>query len=146
MIGTPRELAARLLLVRRVLDLSPEPLHPPLGLVFRPEPGEAHLRAWSDHAARVAEGKAFAPATLYVHIPFCARVCTYCLLSAVRTPGKEAVSAYVGAIRRQIAMMEPIVRGLRFGSIHVGGGTPTLLDERQLDDLFTDLGRLPSAA
>ena len=145
MIGTPRELAARLQLVRTVLDLSPEPLHAPLGLVFRPESGEAHLAAWTEHAARVAEGKAFAPATLYVHVPFCARVCTYCLLSAVRTPGKESVSAYVGAIRRQIAMFEPIVRGLRFGSIHVGGGTPTLLDERQLDALFTDLERLPRA-
>ena len=143
MIGTPRELAARLILVRRAFALSPEPLHAPLGLVFRPESGEAHLRAWTEHAARAAEGRAFAPATLYVHVPFCARVCTYCLLSAVRTPGKEAVAAYVTALRRQIALFEPIVRGLRFGSIHFGGGTPTLLDERQIDDLLTDLARLP---
>ena len=100
-----------MILVRRALALSPEPLHAPLGLVFRPEPGEAHLRAWTEHAARVAEGRAFAPATLYVHVPFCARVCTYCLLSAVRTPGKEAVAAYVTALRRQIALFEPIVRG-----------------------------------
>lgn len=145
MIGTPRELAARLALVRRALELSPEPLHAPLGLVFRPEGGEAHVQAWAEHAARAAAGAAFAPATLYVNVPFCARVCTYCLLSAVRTPGKDAVAAYVAALRRQIAMFEPLVRSLRFGSIHVGGGTPTLLDEGQLDGLLSDLSRLPRA-
>jgi coproporphyrinogen III oxidase-like Fe-S oxidoreductase len=145
MIGSARELGARLALARRVLELSPEPLHAPLGIVFRPQAGEAHLRAWADHAARAAAGATFAPATLYVNIPFCARVCTYCLLSAVRTPGKDAVAAYVGAVRRQIALFEPLVEPLRFGSVHVGGGTPTLLDERLLDELFTDLLRLPRA-
>lgn len=145
MVVPSQELPARLLLVRRALELSPEPLHAPLGLVFRPASGADHMEAWAAHAKRAAEGAAFAPATLYVHVPFCARVCTYCLLSAMRTPGKAAVEAYVGALRRQIAMFEPLVRGLRFGSIHVGGGTPTLLDAAQLDALFTDLSRLPRA-
>jgi coproporphyrinogen III oxidase-like Fe-S oxidoreductase len=143
MIGTPRELALRLEQVTRALALSSEPLHVPLGVVFRPESGESHMRAWADHAARAARGEAFAPATLYVHVPFCARVCTYCLLSAVRIPGKDVVQAYVIALRQQMAMFEPVVRDLRFGSIHVGGGTPTILDERALDDLFSDLARLP---
>ena len=115
----------------------------PLGLLFRPMEGASHLRAWAEHAERAARGQTFAPATLYVHVPFCARVCTYCLLSAVRTPGKDAVEAYLGAMRRQIGLYEPVVRGLRFGSLHIGGGTPTLLDERQLDSLLTELSRLP---
>lgn len=143
MIGTQRELDLRFDLVRRAIALSSEPLHSPLGLVFRPESGESYLRAWEDHAARAARGETFAPATLYVHVPFCARVCTYCLLSAVRTPDKDRVLAYVSALRRHIAMFAPIVEGLRFGSVHVGGGTPTILDERSLDELFTDLLRLP---
>ncbi|HEY1691401.1 MAG TPA: radical SAM protein [Polyangiaceae bacterium] len=137
------DLAERLSLVRLALERSREPLHVPLGVDFRPLDGEAHLAAWADHAARAVRGETFAPATLYVHVPFCARVCTYCLLSAVRTPGKEKLDAYVEALRRQIALYEPAVRGLRFGSLHVGGGTPTLLDERQLHALFGDLARLP---
>ncbi|HEY6459697.1 MAG TPA: radical SAM protein, partial [Polyangiaceae bacterium] len=137
------DLAERLSLVRLALGRSREPLHVPLGIDFRPLDGEAHLAAWADHAARAARAETFAPATLYVHVPFCARVCTYCLLSAVRTPGKEKVDAYVQALRRQIALYEPVVRGLRFGSLHVGGGTPTLLDEKQLDALFGDLAKLP---
>ena len=136
------DLEERLVLVQRAIARSSEPLDVPLGIVFRPQDGESHRRAWAEHAERAARGATFAPATLYVHVPFCARVCTYCLLSAVRTPGKEAVDAYVGAMRRQIALYEPIVRGLRFGSLHIGGGTPTLLDERQLDLLLSDLSRL----
>lgn len=140
-----KDLAARLALVRRVIALSPEPLHLPVGLVFRPLEGRAHLRAWEEHAERCARGAAFAPATLYVNVPFCARVCTFCLLSAVRAPGKDAVAAYVDALLRQIAMYEPVARGMRFHSLHVGGGTPTLLDEAQLDALFTALARFPRA-
>jgi oxygen-independent coproporphyrinogen-3 oxidase len=144
-MGTPHTLERRLALVRDVIDRSLEPLDVPLGVVFRPMTGEAHLRDWSEHAGRAARGEAFAPATLYVHVPFCARVCTYCLLSAVKTPGKDAVAAYLGAMRRQIAMYEPVVRGLRFGSLHIGGGTPTLLDESQLDLLMSELSRFPLA-
>ncbi|MGH7298078.1 MAG: radical SAM protein [Polyangiaceae bacterium] len=139
------DLAERLTLLRRALERSREPLHVPLGIVFRPSGGEAHVAQWSEHASRAAKGETFAPATLYVHVPFCARVCTYCLLSAVRTPGKDAVAAYVAAVRAQIALYEPAVRGLRFGSLHLGGGTPTLLDERQLDGLLSDLSRLSLA-
>ncbi len=145
MIGTPDELHARLALVRASLARSSEPLHFPLGLVFRPLAGTARLDAWAAHTARVLHGDTLSTAVLYVHIPFCARVCTYCLLSAVRTPGREAVSDYVSALRREISMVEPVVRGLTFRSLHIGGGTPTLLDETQLDEVFGDLARLPLA-
>lgn len=139
------DLAARLALVRRVIERSPEPLHLPLGLVFHPLRGGAHLRDWEAHADRCARGVAFTPATLYVHVPFCARVCTFCLLSASRTPGRDAVAAYVAALLRHIDLYEPVARGLRFHSLHVGGGTPTLLDERQLDALLTSLSRFRRA-
>ena len=145
MIGSARELTARLALVRRVLARSPEPLHAPLGIVFRPVSGEEHLARWADHGERAARGETFAPATLYVNIPFCARVCTYCSLSASQMPKRPVLDAYVSALRRHVALMEPLVRGLSFGSVHVGGGTPTLLDEGQLDLLLSDLSRLPLA-
>lgn len=135
------ELRTRLGLVRRVLARTPEPLHVPLGIAFAPTSGERHLEAWARFAARARAGAVHPTATLYVHIPFCARLCTYCLLSASRTPGKAATDAYVRAVLRQIEIFEPVVRGLRFASLHVGGGTPSLLAEDQLDALLSALGR-----
>jgi oxygen-independent coproporphyrinogen-3 oxidase len=141
MSAQPSELRRRLELVRAVLERTPDPLDVPLGVRFTPLDGEAHVAATTAFAERARAGRIFAGATLYVHVPFCARVCTYCLLSSARTPGKAPVDAYVAALRQQIALVEPLVRGLRFSSIHVGGGTPTLLSEAQLDGLLGDLAR-----
>jgi oxygen-independent coproporphyrinogen III oxidase len=140
-----REMQLRLAAVRRVLELSPEPLHVPLGVVFGPLSGDEYLREWSAHAERVAAGTTFAPATVYANIPFCARVCTFCLLSAEPLPRRSIVAAYVAALQKQVALFEPIVEGLRFGSLHVGGGTPTILDEESLDRVMAALRRLPLA-
>ncbi len=138
----PGELATRLDLVRRVLDLTSEPLHRPLGVYFSPLDGDAYLEAWRRHGREVGpegSGATYGGSTLYVHIPFCARVCSYCLLSSTRTPGKGPVDDYVTALRRQIALMAPLCEGLTFHSLHIGGGTPSLLSEAQLDALLGDL-------
>ena len=139
----PHPLQRRFDLVREVLARSPEPLHVPLRLDFRPQPGAAHLADWEAHAASCAAGTAFAPATLYVNVPFCARVCTFCLLSASRLPSAGVRDAYAAALLRQLELYAPIAERLRFHSLHVGGGTPTLLTETQLDELFGRLARFP---
>lgn len=138
-----RELSARLDLVQRAVARTHEPLGSPLGIAFEPLDGARHLADWEEHAANVSAGTGRAAATLYLHVPFCARVCTYCLLSAMRVPSKEVVAAYVGAVRSQIAMHRPAARALRFGSVHIGGGTPSILDETQLATLLGDVLDLP---
>lgn len=137
--------ARRVELARRAVAESPEPLHMPLGFVFRSMDGADHLRDWREHAADLARGRGHAPATLYVNVPFCARVCTYCLLSASKLSDRHLLDRYVGAVRRQIAAYASAARGTTFGSLHVGGGTPTLLSETSLDELFTSLAELPLA-
>jgi oxygen-independent coproporphyrinogen-3 oxidase len=47
----------------------------------------------------------------------------------------------VRALLRQIETVEPAVRAMRFRTLHVGGGTPTILSEAQLDALFDRLAR-----
>ncbi len=137
--GEDTELVERLALVRAVLERTDDPLSAPFNVEYEPMDGDAYRRAWG----------AFAPgapgfrdaAALYVHIPFCARVCSYCLLSSSKTPGKEPVDAYLRALRGHAAELAPAVESLRFSSLHIGGGTPTLLSEKQLDELLGDLER-----
>jgi coproporphyrinogen III oxidase-like Fe-S oxidoreductase len=133
------ELEARLSLVEDVLRRSPDPLDEPFRVDYRPTSGEDYVLAWKDFAVDAAASARHPSAVLYVHIPFCARVCSYCLLSAARTPGKAPFDAYLRALERQIDLMEAAVRGVRFSSLHIGGGTPSLLDAAQLDGL---LGKL----
>lgn len=134
-----RDLADRLAWAKRAVDESRDPLAYPIGLQFELQDGERYLEAWSSHARAVAASEAYAGSVLYAHIPFCARVCTYCLLSSMRAPARDRIDAYVAALRRQIASFEPVVRGLSFSTLHVGGGTPTLLSEAQLEALLTAL-------
>lgn len=74
------------------------------------------------------------PAGIYVHVPFCARVCPYCDFAVVA--GAPAPRAqYLRAVLREIAELRPIAPS--FDTLYFGGGTPSWLsaDElRQLND------------
>ncbi len=73
---------------------------------------------------------------LYLHIPFCARKCAYCDFASWATPvGDALMEAYERALEAQLDEVAGL--GLLEGceTAYVGGGTPTLLGER-------DLGRL----
>jgi len=77
---------------------------------------------------------------LYVHIPFCARICPYCafykeLLDRSQTP--RFSKAIVRELQTQ-AQEQP----LRLSTIYFGGGTPTALTTAQLDFLLTGFHRL----
>lgn len=136
------DLDERLALVRDVIARTPDPLHVPLGLDFAAYDGDRWLADWRELARDASENKTHEPAVLYAHVPFCARVCSYCLLSARQTTGKSSMDAYVRAMQRQIDRVEPLVRTLRFSTLHVGGGTPTILSEPALDALLSALARL----
>lgn len=64
------------------------------------------------------------PRLLYIHIPFCERLCPYCSFNRV-TFAEDRCRAYFRALRREIRLYREL--GYDFGAIYVGGGTPTVL-------------------
>lgn len=74
---------------------------------------------------------------LYIHIPFCHRVCPYCGFHK-HTPGATDIAAFVRAVLGELAIHR---RGLdlRPRTIYLGGGTPTMLSEAHLDSLLGGL-------
>ena len=73
--------------------------------------------------------------SMYIHIPFCNRICTYCDFNKVLIDN-QPVDAYVDALIKEIKQIEPMT--LR--TIFVGGGTPTALSEAQLERLLIEIG------
>lgn len=64
------------------------------------------------------------PCLLYIHIPFCERLCPYC--SFCRYPFSEArARAYFAALRKEMQMAASL--GYAAESLYIGGGTPTIL-------------------
>jgi oxygen-independent coproporphyrinogen III oxidase len=65
--------------------------------------------------------------SLYVHVPFCARKCSYCAFYSEASSG-EQMDRYVAALVRE---MELVSRHLKPQTIFFGGGTPSILNLRQ---------------
>ena len=75
-------------------------------------------------------------ASLYFHIPFCAHKCGYCNLFSQQCCDAERISLYLHTMRRQAEQLSVAAQGQKFTSFAVGGGTPLILDEGQLEELF----------
>jgi oxygen-independent coproporphyrinogen III oxidase len=77
------------------------------------------------------------PRAAYIHIPFCAHKCGYCDFASLAGVDHFA-GQYLSALEREMAMT--LGRPHEVDTIFVGGGTPTRLDARQLEQL-TDVIR-----
>ncbi|MEZ0386519.1 MAG: radical SAM protein, partial [Verrucomicrobium sp.] len=77
------------------------------------------------------------PAHLYLHIPFCHRICPYCSFYK-HTLGGTDMGAFVQAVLDELALHQRnMVVAPR--TIYLGGGTPTALGEKHLVTLLTGL-------
>lgn len=77
------------------------------------------------------------PAHLYVHLPFCKHKCGYCFFKSFENHDRPYVDGYLSALKAEIDIYceMPAVRTRTFKSLYFGGGTPTLLQEDQLEDI-----------
>src|SRR5260221_870418 len=76
--------------------------------------------------------------SLYVHVPFCARKCSYCAFYSEASTG-EMVNRYVAALIREMELAAP---GLRPRTVFFGGGTTSILNVRQWEQIFRGMERL----
>ena len=68
------------------------------------------------------------PVSVYVHIPFCERLCWFCACRTQGTTSARPVEAYVETLTQEIARLAAALPdGVRMGRLHWGGGTPTIL-------------------
>lgn len=74
---------------------------------------------------------------IYVHIPFCQSRCIYC--GFFSTTHMELRQRYVDALCREYDMRRDYI-ALPPTTIYIGGGTPSVLGESQLEQLFETLG------
>ena len=80
---------------------------------------------------------------LYVHWPYCARICPYCDFNVVRDRGREAEQAgLVEAILSDLERQAALVGGRPLASIFFGGGTPSLMSPRAVERVIEAAHRL----
>lgn len=82
--------------------------------------------------------------SIYVSIPFCPSRCAYCSFVSYTTKKLlSLIPAYLEAMKKELSMLSGLIRdlGMRVATVYIGGGTPTTLDENQLDDLLSHIDK-----
>ncbi|HAK58538.1 MAG TPA: coproporphyrinogen dehydrogenase HemZ [Lachnospiraceae bacterium] len=79
--------------------------------------------------------------SVYVGIPFCPSICQYCTFSSYPVDRyTDRIGDYLGALEKEMGFNKRFVNSQRskrkLHSIYVGGGTPTSLDEKNLQRLM----------
>jgi oxygen-independent coproporphyrinogen-3 oxidase len=69
-----------------------------------------------------------APLGVYVHWPYCARICPYCDFNVVRDRGQVEQAALARAIVDDLTAQRALTGERRLVSVFLGGGTPSLMD------------------
>lgn len=78
--------------------------------------------------------------SLYVGIPFCPSICSYCSFSSYPLAQWEMrVDEYLDAVCKELTFIAEKSKEKKLNTIYIGGGTPTTLNPEQLDRLLTHL-------
>jgi len=80
------------------------------------------------------------PLSLYVHIPFCESLCYYCACNKVVTRHHERAIPYLAYLARETRLQAAqLGRRATVSQLHLGGGTPTFLNDAELSELLAML-------
>ena len=81
------------------------------------------------------------PLNIYVHVPFCRQICSFCnLFTSLQRD--ELLDAYVAAIVDEIALHASLLSQNTVGTLYFGGGTPSLLAPRHVELIVNKLSQI----
>lgn len=80
--------------------------------------------------------------SLYLHIPYCQKLCWYCGCHTSVPTMADPIDSYVDALELEIAQVAALLpAGPRVTRVHFGGGSPDILSPAQIDRVFIALRR-----
>ena len=97
------------------------------------------LGKWKGYVERIRDGSAHNLLSMYVHIPFCKSNCSYCVYASTVPESRNNIDEYISLLSSQMKRFGPVFGGLKFKTLYIGGGTPSMLSEKQLERLVRNL-------
>lgn len=79
------------------------------------------------------------PISLYIHIPFCVRKCGYCDFLSFSDCTDSLQKTYLKQLFREMDSYKEISKQYQVQTVFVGGGTPSILQEGCMEQLFSHL-------
>ncbi len=108
---------------------------------FKAMDSDASARAWIQ---AIPPGSRI---SLYLHIPFCRRLCWFCACRTQGTSSNDPVVAYLSTLKSEIDLISALLpANVTLSRLHWGGGTPTLLDPAMIADLAASVAAMAPLA
>ena len=124
-------------LIARYDGRAPRYTSYPTAVQFTPDVTEATYRGW------LAALPADEAVSLYLHIPFCERLCWYCGCNTRAVNQHNPIREYVNLLMRELHLLQGALPGrLPVKAVHLGGGTPNMLSVEELAIIFDGLRRV----
>jgi oxygen-independent coproporphyrinogen-3 oxidase len=79
-------------------------------------------------------------AGLYIHIPFCRKICSYCDFYRIISP--EDNKALLVALVKEAEIRRDYLQGEKISTVYVGGGTPSVIPVTELNKLLNRLSSI----
>lgn len=119
---------------RRLAETAPRYTSYPTAPHFHAGVDEATVSRWID---AIPDGDAV---SLYLHIPFCDRLCWFCACHTKQTHRYEPVARFLKSLHAEIeTVAASIGTRTRVAAIHFGGGSPTMLAPSDFRELVARL-------
>ncbi len=83
-------------------------------------------------------------AGIYIHIPFCKKKCTYCDFFTVVSP--KFIPSLVDSIVKECFLRKDYLQNATINTIYFGGGTPSILNNEQFEQIFEAIFKLFNVA
>ncbi len=97
----------------------------------------------NSYAAALSSLGADERVSLYVHVPFCHKLCLYCGCHTSVTKRPELVERYLDVLIKEMETLTAVLgRRPRVSHLHFGGGTPNIMSAKDMAGLFAAMHRL----
>ena len=104
---------------------------------------------WLDSVRKMYQQDPAKGVGIYVHLPFCESLCTYCGCNTRITKNHAVEDPYVNSVLKEWDLYKEALGSehVRVTDLHLGGGTPTFFQHENLERLITGLlgGQVPAA-
>lgn len=77
--------------------------------------------------------------SIYIHLPFCEQLCTYCGCNKRITVNHQVEEPYLNSVLKEWDYYKNILGSITIREIHLGGGTPTFFSPQNLEALITGI-------
>ncbi|GIV27698.1 MAG: coproporphyrinogen-III oxidase [Bacteroidia bacterium] len=97
------------------------------------------LEDWENNLSQNLEKIKQQGISIYIHLPFCEQLCTYCGCNKRITVNHQVEEPYIASVLKEWEYYKRLLGTITIREIHLGGGTPTFFSPQNLHYLLSEI-------